>query len=259
MDHELKMDIYLPSQQGDDPAPIILYIHGGAWILNDRTYQTANMRWYAQQGWLVASIDYTLATEERQTWDIVDSQVACALTVLVSHADRLSADVTRIALLGDSAGGNLAINTAYAANAGRATSACGGTVPSISAVVVVYPAVDPTGIWRNTDPVFGNFARSFLRQYIGGPPEAFPERFAHTRSINTIHPNAPPTLILMGDNDHLLPIDGTLTFVQAAQSAGLEIKLIRFPFSDHGFDLTYYGIGNQASQQIVKQFLESQP
>jgi acetyl esterase/lipase len=256
---DIQADIYLPQQdEKDELAPIILYIHGGGWILNDRSYRSANMRWFADQGFVTVSIDYTLATEDLHTWDLVDSQVACALTWVVKNASRFNADPENITLTGDSAGGNLAINVGYAANAGTLTSSCGGQVPQISRVAVIYPAVDPQGIYETTDPVFGNFDRSFTRQYIGGSPAEYPERYAATTSINYIHPDAPPTMVLIGNNDHLVPIEGTLEFVRQAEQAGIDIQLIRFPYGDHGFDLPLYSIGNQASQQIIRDFIESQ-
>jgi acetyl esterase/lipase len=62
---------------------------------------------------------------------------------------------------GSSAGGNLAINAAYLANAGRLESSCGGTVPRVSAVSVLYPPVDLAAAWVSQVPAISDMARQF--------------------------------------------------------------------------------------------------
>jgi len=175
-----------------------------------------------------------------------------------ANAARLGGDPTRLSLLGSSAGGNLAINAAYLANAGRLQSSCPGTVPRVSTVSVLYPAVDLGATWASHAPGLSDVARRFDTNYLGGSPLQYPDRYRITASASHINTAAPPTLILLGDHDHLVPPDATDSFVQRARAAGIDIESVRFPYGDHGFNLNQFGLGNQFYLGMTERFLRQQ-
>jgi acetyl esterase/lipase len=74
-------------------------------------------------------------------------------------------------------------------------------------------------------------------------------------SATHISATAPPTLVIFGDNDHLVPPDATDVFVQRARSAGINIESVRFPYGEHAFNLNQYGIGNQLFLGLTERFL----
>ncbi len=255
-DQPLRLLIYKPrTAEPGDSAPILLYIHGGGFSVGDRFEGGANLRWFADRGWLVLSIDYTLSSADRHLWDTTTGQVACAMAWTAAHAARFGGDPTRISLLGSSAGGNLAINAAYLANAGRLESSCGGAVPRVSAVSALYPPVDLAAAWVSQVPAISDMARQFNTLYLGGSPTQFPDRYRFVASGSHLNAAAPPTLIIFGENDHLVPPDATDTFVQQARNAGLDIESVRFPYGEHAFNLNQYGIGNQFYLGMTDQFL----
>jgi acetyl esterase len=255
-DQSLHLLAYKPSSATPgDSAPILLYIHGGGFSGGDRFESGTNLRWFADRGWLALSIDYTLSSVDRHTWDITASQVACAMAWTAANAVRLGGDPARISLLGSSAGGNLAINAAYLVNAGRLESSCGGNVPRVSAVSALYPPVDLAAAWVSQVPAISDMARQFNTYYVGGSPEQFPDRYRYVASATHINAAAPPTLVIFGANDHLVPPDATDRFAQQARNAGIDIESIRFPYGDHAFNLNQYGVGNQFYLAMTYQFL----
>src|SRR5277367_2148446 len=256
-DQPLYLLVYKPrsATPGQQPAPILLYIHGGGFTMGDRFEGGTNLRWFADRGWLALSIDYSLSSVDRHLWNIPTSQVACAMVWTAANAARLGGDPARISLLGSSAGGNLAINAAYLANAGRLESSCGGTVPRVSAVSALYPPVDLAAAWASQVPAISDMARQFNTYYVGGSPEQFPDRYRFVASATHINAAAPPTLVIFGANDHLVPPDATDRFSQQARNAGIDIENIRFPYGDHAFNLNQYGIGNQFYLGMTDQFL----
>jgi acetyl esterase len=255
-DQPLHVLVYKPrSPAPGQPAPILLYIHGGGFTTGDRFESGSNLRWFTDRGWLALSIDYALSSVDRHLWDIATSQVACAMVWTAANAARLGGDPARISLLGSSAGGNLAINAAYLANAGRLESSCGGTVPRVAAVSALYPPVDLAAAWVSRVPAISDMARQFNTSYLGGSPQQFPDRYRFVASATHINAAAPPTLVILGDNDHLVPPDATDKFAQQARSAGIDIESIRFPYGDHGFNLNQYGIGNQFYLGMTDKFL----
>lgn len=255
-DQALRLAVYKPSAANSGkPAPILLYIHGGGFTMGDRFESGTNLRWFADRGWLALSMDYSLSSADRHLWDATTGQVACALAWTAANAARIGGDPARISLLGSSAGGNLAINAAYLASAGRLESSCGGTVPRVSAVSVLYPPVDLAAAWVSRVPAISDMARRFNTYYVGGSPEQFPDRYRFVASQTYIGAEAPPTLVIFGANDHLVPPDATDRFAQQARSAGIDIESIRFPFGDHGFNIGQNGIGNQFYLGMTEQFL----
>ena len=250
---DLVLDIYRPSNPAGTLAPIVFYIHGGGWILGDRKMQAANLRWFADRGYLAVSPEYVLATSTRPTWDTASGQVACALTWIAANAATYAADPERVFAFGESAGGALALTASYAAAGGTAASSCGGSVPRVRAVSAEYPAVDPVTFYENPDLLLGGMARQMVGEYLGGSPSDYPARAQAVSSASYINPHAPPTLMFIPDNDHLVPIAGALRFVDAATRAGVSVRTVRFPWADHAVNLQYHGVTNQAMVQITLQ------
>lgn len=253
----LRLVLYQPDRPGArSPAPVLLYVHGGGWVEGDRFAGAENMRWFARQGWLAIAIDYPLSSRDRHLWDSTTEQVGCALAWVRSNAGRFGGDPARLSLMGDSAGGNLVLNAGYRANAGTLRSSCGGSVPRVAAVSAIYPAVDLAEVYRNDVPQIGDLARLYANAYVGGPPEQYPARYASIDPAGHIGPWAPPTLVIVGENDHLLRADLTERFVAQAKRRGVDVKLIRFPYGQHLFDQATNSIGNQLVRGATRSFLE---
>lgn len=253
---ELRAAIYLPHATRE-PAPVIVYVHGGGFMLGTNTETAADLRWFADRGWLVASVEYRLFGPANPTWDRAPDDVACALVWIARNADRFGGDPARLALLGDSAGGNLAINTGFAAAEGRATSSCGADIPVPTAIAVQYPAVDPISIYEKGFPIRGFEPKMLIEGYIGGSPDAYPERVAAVSSETYLTPNAPPTLIILPEKDSLVVAPGTLDFVRDAKLAGVNLELVRIPFANHIFNqIAENALGNQIGRSVRLRFLE---
>ena len=250
----LRLSIYR-AHESASRAPVLVYIHGGGWIGGDLTAHSTDLRWFAEQGWLVVSVDYALSSADRHLWDVTQAQIGCGLGWILANARRYGGDPSRLSVSGDSAGGNLAINTAYLSAAGKLPSSCGGSVPRIAAVSTMYPVVDPAGFYDNRDPAMGATSRGMAGAYTGGSPQQFPDRYAAISSETHITAAAPPTLIIVGEADHLVPVDGTYRFAERATAAGVDVDLVAVPHADHVFDGRRGSIGQQAYRQLTARWL----
>lgn len=254
---KLPLDIYHPTGKHTVPAPIFVYIHGGGWGAQTLKQREADYRWFAGRGYLVISLEYPLAKENRHTWNVAEPQLACALAWVNANAVRHGGDPTRLALWGESAGGNLVLNLSYRANAGTLKSACPGVIPKVGAVMALYPVVDPRRMHDNPDPIIGVFGRMMTVRYTGGSPEQFPDRYAAIASATHISAQAPPTLLIIPEADHLVAPEAAYAFERKAQAAGIKTRTIRMPYAEHAFDLKSGGLGNQMVRQTMLQFLEA--
>ncbi|MBR2656060.1 MAG: alpha/beta hydrolase [Loktanella sp.] len=252
---DLRAAIYLPPPMLV-PAPVIVYIHGGGFMAGTHTETAADLRWCADKGWLVISVEYRLFGPDRPTWGAAPEDVRCALVWTSAHAASFGGDPTRLALLGDSAGGNLAINAGFAAAVGGTTSRCGPDVPVPIAIAVQYPAVDPTSIYNDVFAIPGSEPRMLIEGYIGASPDQYPARLAAVSSATFLTRVAPPTLIILTQKDSLVVASGTLAFVQDAKAAGVDIELVQIPFANQIFNqVAANSLGNQIGRTVHLRFL----
>jgi acetyl esterase len=253
---ELPLDIYRPTAPSNGKlAPVFVYIHGGGWVNEDLKQRQADFRWFAKRGYLVISLEYTLATDTRHTWNMAEPQLGCALAWVNANAARYGGDASRLAVWGESAGGNLALNVTYRISNGTMQAGCAGDLPQIDAVVALYPVVDPARMYRPEDPLLGLFGRNMGDKYTGGSPVKFPSRYTAIASATHISAKAPPTFMIIPEADHLVAPDAAYRFANQARAAGVPVQLVRMPFAEHAFDLPSGGIGNQFVRQSMAAFL----
>ncbi len=253
---QLPLDIYQSTvRSGSGLAPVLIYVHGGGWGSQTLKQRQADYRWLAERGYLVISIEYPLSSETRHTWNVAEPQLGCALAWVGANAARYGGDVSRLALWGESAGGNLVLNLAYLAQQGTLKPSCPGTVPNIAAALALYPVIDPALLFENPDPLLGIFGRMMGSNYTGGSPAQFSERYAAIASSTHINAKAPPTLLIIPEDDHLVDPQAAYAFEAKAREAGVKTRLIKVPYAEHSFDLRSGGIGNQLVRQAMLQFL----
>jgi acetyl esterase len=127
--------LYVPgSRLGADPVPTLMFLHGGGWVYGDVTSHDAACRHLAEQsGVQVLAVDYRRAPED--PFPAAAHDAVAAYRWLVEHVEELNADPTRLAVGGDSAGGNLSAVVAIAA---------ARTGLPLAFQLLVYPATDFT-------------------------------------------------------------------------------------------------------------------
>jgi len=234
-----------------------MYIHGGGWAAGAAQGSAAAMRNFADAGFIVVDIDYELATPSNPTWDKAPGEVACALAWTKQQAARWGGDPARLTVMGDSAGGNLAVNLGWSAGQGTARSTCPtlGPVPTPAAVIAAYPVVNPAYSYEHGVPS-GSDPKSFIGEYLGGTPSQHPDRLVAISSLSYASPSAPPTLILEPERDDFIPAQGVYEVAHEAQARGVKLTLDRIPFAHHLFDGLPGTLGEQVKRSIVIHYLK---
>jgi acetyl esterase/lipase len=199
------------------------------------------------------AIEYSLSTKDNHYWDVTLDEVACGMIWAQKHAADFGASGDKLFLIGDSAGGNLALRAAYGANRDLLTSHC-GKPPRVTAVGVNYPVIDLVANYPNPDPLMGPTGRMFSDDYLGGPPAQFPERYSAVNPTSLIGPGIPPTLIIQPNHDHLVLPGSNIEFFERVTKQGVDARMIKVPFGEHGDDLTDNGINDQILRQATLQF-----
>ena len=97
----LQLSIYAPAGSSrDSRAPVLVFIHGGGWVAGDRSANSDDLRWFADQGWLAVSVDYALSSEDRHLWDVTQGQIGCALAWLADNVERYGGDAGAAVAIG---------------------------------------------------------------------------------------------------------------------------------------------------------------
>jgi acetyl esterase/lipase len=251
----IPLDIYRPIGGNGGPVPVFIYVHGGGWGAETLKQRQADYRWFAERGYLVISLEYPLSSDTRHTWNVAEPLLGCAMAWIGANAAQYGGDPSRLALWGESAGGNLVLNLSYRANAGTLKPSCEGTVPHVVATMALYPVVDPARMYRPVDKLLGPFGRMMGDNYTGGSPEQFPDRYRAIASATHITAKAPPTLLIIPEADHLVAPEAAYAFAAKARDAGVDARVIRMPYAEHAFDLRSGSIGNQLVRQAMLQFM----
>lgn len=221
--------VHRPTAAGaSDARPIVVNFHGGGWCLGTPE-QSA---WLASHvaagtGAVVVSPSYRLAPEHPYPAAVDDAWAA--LRWIIEHAAELGGDPGRLAVMGDSAGGNLAAVTALLARD------AGG--PPIRAQVLIYPAVEmydhyPSEAEHAHAPVLtSRQMQSFGRLYLGEQYGVEDWQASPLRADS--HAGLPPALILIAGHDPLR--DHGVRYAAALREAGVELDLRDYGPGIHGF------------------------
>ncbi|MET2714197.1 alpha/beta hydrolase [Streptomyces harbinensis] len=248
-DQNLDVDIYLPEDTGN--APAIILAHAGGFHVFDKSDLRGTGRWLADHGVAVFAVDYRLATADRPTWDKAPQDLVTSLRWIREHADTFGIDRDRIAMGGMSAGGTLAMNTAYRLQNGTITATDGATPEPPATVVGFYPGTDVTRMWQRD--VAGS--RNAAELFTGGTPDQYPDRYREVSPLAEVRPGLQPTLMVVGDRDRSAPPATVRELADALHGAGVDTTVKELPFAEHAFDDAYGSLTSQTSRQLLLDFL----
>lgn len=230
---DLPVRIYHPASVDTAPLPILVYFHGGGWVLGNLDTHDVLCRALSRGAHAVAvSVDYRLAPEHPFPAAAEDAYAATAWTA--THATELGADPARLAVVGDSAGGNLAAVTCLLARERGA--------PHIAFQALIYPVIDhydpgQPSYFQNADGY--SLTRDGMIWYWdhylpntndADNPLASPLRAPDLRDL-------PPALVVTAEYDPLR--DEGEAYAERLRAADVPVTL-------HRYDGTIHGIANLA-------------
>jgi acetyl esterase len=223
---EIPVRVYTPD--GNGPFPGLVYFHGGGWVLCDLDTHDVVCRAIARRApAVVVAVDYRLAPEHKFPAAVEDSFAA---TRWVSeNAARLKIDRRRVAVGGDSAGGNL---SAVVALKSRRSG------PNIALQVMVYPVTDLSSFDTTSYRDFADgyhLTKSemewFRREYLSNPAQASDPDVSPLLAADVY--GAPPALVITAECDVLR--DEGEAYAERLRQAGVPVTLTRYPGMIHPF------------------------
>ncbi|MET4429903.1 acetyl esterase [Mycolicibacterium sp. 624] len=237
--------LYWPPEPAEPAPPVVMFFHGGGWVVGDLdTYDSAGRQHAVGTGALVVSVDYRLAPEHPYPAAVED--VWAATQWVAEHAAELGADPTRLAVAGDSAGGNLAAVVALMARDAGA--------PALRFQLLWYPATT----WDTSLPSFAENADApilstasvggFSRWYAGhvdlktAPPTLIPARAESFAGL-------PPAYIAVAGHDPLR--DDGARYGELLAAEGVPVQVHNAASLVHGY-IGYDGVVPAATEAVKR-------
>jgi len=223
-DWEGKMDIYMPPNTGK-PTPIVINIHGGGWNHGNKE----KMRGFAsffKKNIAIANIGYRLVDVAPAPAAVED--VRSVLIYLVKHAKELNIDVSKIVIMGGSAGGHLALMGGYLNN-----NTLFDKDKEVLKDLKVAAVINKYGIVDMVDFSIGDKPYKSAVKWIG--PNINNKDFIKSVSpLYYINQNTPPTFIVHGDADPIVPYHQSEVLVEALKRNGIKHEFITVEGGGHG-------------------------
>jgi acetyl esterase/lipase len=256
----LHLDFYRPAPGGPpgDPVPAVIVVHGGGWSQGDKGETALWSGWLARQGFAVFDIQYRLAPPP--SWRSATGDVKCAIGWVKETAARsatgIGVDPERVAVLGRSAGGHLALLAAYTATEDDLPPSCPVRDPRASAVVALYAPTDLVwGYGRPANRLVYDTSQK-LRDFLGGTPDSAPAAYQQAAIVNRVTARSPRTLLVHGARDQFVSPLHVDRLRPHLESAEVEHDTLIIPYGQHGFDYIFGGLSGQILESTLLRFLQ---
>jgi acetyl esterase/lipase len=235
-----RLDVYRPAVGATgEPvtgAPVLLQIHGGAWMIGSKEQQGLPLMYQlAQHGWVCVAINYRLSP--RATWP--DHLLDCkrALAWVKEHIAEHGGDPDRVVVTGGSAGGHLAAMLGLTANDPRFQPGFEPVDTSVRAFVPIYAVYDFTdreGIRGPKDPM----RRALERHIVKRLRDDDPATFDLASPMSHVRDGVPPCFVVHGALDTLVPVEEARHFVDLLRAVSTEpVAYAELPGTHHAFDV----------------------
>jgi acetyl esterase len=215
----LRLDASLPQSSTKTPAVII--VHGGGWVRGDRRFDVQPLfEPLTQAGFAWFSIDYRLATDLTQ-FGVAIADVEAAIRYVKAHAAEYNIDVNRLALIGESAGGQLAAMAILR----------GGKDLSVQAFVGIYTPTDLVSLVKNS-----NYVPAQFRNSIEGTPweKLVLAGLSQLSPVENVRKGLPPFFLIHGTSDSLVPFAQSQQMCDRMRQAGASCEVYPVRGAGHG-------------------------
>ncbi|MCO5285368.1 MAG: alpha/beta hydrolase [Chitinophagaceae bacterium] len=224
-DAKQKMDIFLPAGRSVKHTPVLVMIHGGGWKEGDKADFKAYLDTLKRRlpDYAIFNINYRLANVDygKNLFPTQENDVNDAVSFIVSHLGEYHIS-NKMALLGASAGGHLALLQGY-----KYVDKI-----KVKAIVDFFGPVNMKNMY--------NYPTNILMGYLilavmGGTPEMLPDLYYQSSPSSFVNAQSAPTIILHGGIDPLVSPSQSSALRDALQEAGVANQYVFYPNEGHGW------------------------
>lgn len=229
------LDVWRREDLPKAPAPVLIFIPGGAWVFGSRLLQGHElMARLARIGWVCLSVQYRTSPHHR--WPRQMTDVKAAIAWARGNVGQFGGDQNFITVAGCSAGGHLATLAGLTPNDPAWQQGLPGNADtSVDAVVSVYGRYD----WQDRSTLERARFVEFLERIVVKRPQAkYPQVFHQASPVARVSAAAPPFLAIHGSRDRIIPVEEAREFVKCLNEISTDtVCYAELPGAGHGFDL----------------------
>ncbi len=231
-----QLDIIKPLAATGPPRPVLINIHGGAWIIGKKGTQAMPMLMHmARCGWLVIDADYRLSPKVAMPEHLID--VKRVIAWARAHAAAHGGDPDYLVLTGGSAGGHLAALAALTANRPEFQPGFEAADTAVQLALPLYGKYDFLGR-RAADPAFERFMLG--KKILPGPPSSHAALWRAMDPASQVHADAPPFLLLHGRHDALIPVEEARWFAERLRAVSRQpVLYAELPHAQNAWDVPH--------------------
>lgn len=250
---ELKMDVWPAKETSKNKLkPAVVLVHGGGWVSGDKGEAPHWKQWLNDLGYTVFDVQYRMPPQAGWKDEVAD--IKSALGWVLQNADTYQIDPNKINVMGESAGGNLAMLAAYSMGEEQLPASTNVPEVHVNSVINMYGPADMT-MFYNDNPST-NYVHGVMKEYIGGTVSQFAERYKLLSPINYIQDNTPPTITLLGTGDRIVPVEQGEMLDKELTVKNVAHEFYLLPDVDHGFDINPGSLSTQFAKEKVTIFLQ---
>jgi acetyl esterase/lipase len=222
---DAKLDVY-QARDARTANPTLVYFHGGGWIAGSKETQSLNFLPFLDMGWNVVNVEYRLAEIALAPAAVQDA--LCALRWVYRNGKAYNVDTNRLVLMGNSAGGHLALITGMIPASANFDSLCPGSEElKVGAIINWY------GITAVNELLTGPDVREFAEKWFGDMSNR-EEVAKRVSPLAYVRAGLPPIISIHGDADPTVPYSQNLRLHQALNKAGISNELVTVLGGKHG-------------------------
>jgi acetyl esterase/lipase len=250
-----RLDIYRAAA-ATAGAPVMVYIHGGAWMIGEKREQGKPMMYeLVARGWVCVAINYRLSPKATWPDHMVDAKRAVAW--VKEHIAAHGGDPSFVAVSGGSAGGHLCALLALSAGDPAYQPGFEQADTTVDACVPFYGVMDLTGTDEETAKYGSGLTQLLEKRVMKTRSAEHPEIFRAASPTYRVRADAPPFFVLQGRNDTLVPVEEARTFVRRLRSVSRSpVAYAELPLAQHAFDVLA-SLRCQATTNGVAAFLDA--
>jgi acetyl esterase/lipase len=250
-----RLDVYRSRLAPPDKAPVMVYIHGGAWMIGDKRQQGKPMMYeLVARGWVCVAINYRLSPKATWPEHVVDAKRAVAW--VKEHVAEYGGDPSFVAVSGGSAGGHLCALVALTAGDRALQPGFEELDTSVQACIPFYGVMDLTGSPEGSARFGPGLLKMLEKKVMKTRESEHPEVFRDASPTCRVHAGAPPFFVLHGVNDTLVPVETARIFVDRLRAVSQQpVAYAELPLAQHAFDVLA-SLRCQATTSAVSDFLD---
>jgi acetyl esterase/lipase len=231
-----QLDIYRPKNIPEEGCPVLLQIHGGAWILGDKGDQALPLMYtLASRGWICVAANYRLSPSVGFPTHLEDCKAA--LGWIRENGEKYGMNTDFVAVTGGSAGGHLSSLLGLTENRKALQPTCPDTDTSVQACIPFYGVYDFL-VHQNQHPNVKMLQNFISNRIIYDSVQDNPELWELASPITQITPDLPPFMVIHGDNDTLASVqDGRLFSAKLREVSESPVVYAELPGTEHAFEI----------------------